>query len=208
MLKVALTGGLCCGKSTVATELRRLGCPVLDADRIGHRFLVSGNPASAEIVQYFGPSILDAAGEIDRVLLAGRVFGASTAAPEHRRRLNQILHPRIMQAVHDELADLHRQGQTLAVVEAALFVEEGLHTQFDRLVVVTCRQEQKIQRYQARTGRTREEALARIHAQMPDDVKAHMADYVIDNSGSIDDLRHQVEDLYSFLRAHSSPTGL
>lgn len=208
MLKVALTGGLCCGKSTVAAELRRLGCPVLDADRIGHRFLVSGNPACTEIVQYFGPSILNDAGEIDRVRLAARVFGSGSTSAEDRRRLNQILHPRIMQAVHDELAELHRQGHALAVVEAALFVEEGLHTQFDRLVVVTCRQEQKIQRYQARTGRSREDALARIHAQMPDEVKARIADYVIDNSGTMDNLRHQVEDLYSFLRAQASPTAL
>lgn len=207
MLKVALTGGLCCGKSTVAAELLRLGCPVLDADRIGHCFLIPGNPAVTAIVQSFGPSILNDAGEIDRALLAARVFGPTPAAADDRRRLNQILHPRIMQAVHEELAGLQRQGHSLAVVEAALFVEEGLHTQFDRMVVVTCRQEQKIQRYQARTGRTREEALARIHAQMPDDVKARMADYVIDNSGSLEDLRRQVEDLYSVLRAQASPTS-
>lgn len=208
MLKVALTGGLCCGKSTVAAELRRLGCPVLDADRTGHRFLISGNPAFTEIIRNFGPSILNDAGEIDRALLAARVFGGGTAAAEDRRRLNQILHPKIMQAVHEELAALHRQGHALAIVEAALFVEEGLHSQFDRLVVVTCRQEQKIQRYQARTGRSREEALARIHAQMPDDVKARMADYVIDNSGGLEELRRQVEDLHSFLRVQASPASL
>ncbi len=208
MLKIALTGGLCCGKSTVAAELCRLGCPVLDADRVGHRFLTSGNPAFTEIIRNFGPSILNDAGEIDRALLAARVFGGGAAAAEDRRRLNQILHPKIMQAVDEELAVLQGQGHPLAIVEAALFVEEGLHTQFDRLVVVTCRQEQKIQRYQARTGRSREEALARIHAQMPDDVKARIADYVIDNSGGLGELRRQVEDLHSLLRVQASPAGL
>lgn len=206
MLKVALTGGLCSGKSTVASELVRRGCPVLDADFIGHRFLAPGNPAFTELVQSFGPSILNDAGEIDRAQLAARVFGFNAAAIEARRRLNQILHPRIMQVIHDELAGLQQQGRPLAVVEAALVVEEGLHTQFDRLIVVTCKQEQKIQRYQARTGRSREEALARIHAQMPDDVKARIADYVIDNSGSLEDLRHQIEDLNAFLRLQTSLT--
>lgn len=208
MLKVALTGGLCSGKSSVAAELRRLGCPVLDADRISHRLLLSGNPAYVEIVQYFGPSILNDEGEIDRARLADRIFGLNAEVPEDRRRLNRILHPRVMQAVHEELNGLHSQGHSLAAVEAALFVEEGLHTQFDRLVVVTCRQEQKIRRYQARTGRSRADALARIHAQMPDDAKARMADYVIDNSGSLDALRRQVGDLYSWLRAQASPTSL
>lgn len=200
MLKVALTGGLCCGKSTVAAELQRLGCPVLDADQIGHRFLLSGNPAHDEIVQYFGPAFLHESGAIDRRRLGERVFSNA----EDRRRLNQILHPRIMAVIERELAELEQQGHPVGIVEAALLVEEGLYTRFDQLVVVTCKPEQKIQRFQARTGGSREEALARIRAQWPDDAKARLADFVIDNSGDRASLRLQVENLFSCLNASSA----
>lgn len=200
MLRVALTGGLCCGKSTVAAMLAQLGCPVIDADQIANRLLQPGTAASARVTAQFGEGMLRDDGGIDRARLAARVFADENA----RRTLNGILHPLIIEEIDRELDALAHQGRGLAVVEAALFVEEGLYRRFDRLIVVTCDAEQKIARFEARTAGTREQALARINAQLPDEEKAHVADFVIDNSGPLERTRKQVEDVYASLRAAST----
>ncbi len=196
MLTVALTGGLCSGKSTVAKWLAQAGCAVLDADRIGHALLEPGTEVAAAVVERFGMGIADASGQIQRHKLAALVF----ADEPSRRDLNRLLHPPIRAAVEAQLASWAREGKQIAVVEAALYVEEDSYRRFDRLVVVTCPSETKLARCVARNGGTRGAAEARLATQLPDAAKAAVADAVIDNSGTPEQTQRQVEALLETMR--------
>ena len=181
MLRVGLTGGIASGKSTVASMLRDCDCQVLELDAIGHEMLESGQPAHDEIVAEFGNEILDAGGNIDRSKLGRIVF----ADPARRERLNQILHPRILDLARQWFAALARPGgPQLAFTEAALIVESRFHKDLDRLVVCWCTPEQQIERLQER-GLSAEQAQQRVAAQMSMDEKRRYADIVIDCSGTL-----------------------
>lgn len=196
MLRVGLTGGIACGKSTVAACMRELGCHVLDADRLARALTEPGQPAYHEIVREFGADILRGDGAIDRSRLAAIVF----ADRRKLERLNAIVHPRVIAELQRELDTLERnEPGAIAVVEAPLLIEAGYHKQLDRLVVVWCRPEQQIERLLAR-GVSRVEAEQRIAAQMDLDRKRALADHQIDCSGSLDDTRRQVRELVEALR--------
>lgn len=196
MLKVGLTGGIASGKSTVSAMLRARGCPVLEMDPIGHELLKAGEPAFDDVVREFGREILDASGAVDRAKLGAIAF----ANEEKRARLNAILHPRILDKVRQWFAALEQQGASLAVVEAALIYEAGYHKELDRMVVCWCKPEQQLSRLERR-GFTREQAQARIAAQMPIDEKRRLADDVIDCSISIDETLRQAAALPEKLKA-------
>ncbi len=204
MLRVGLTGGIGCGKSTVAAMMRELGCVVLEADPLAHRLIEPGQSAYEEILREFGPQVRGANGRIDRAKLAAIVF----ADPAKLQLLNAIVHPRVLAALDRELDLLERrQPQAVAVVEAALLIESSYHERLDRLVVVWCESEQQIERVTNRsTGRglTREEALRRIAAQMQMDQKRRMADDEIDCSGPLEITRSQVENLVTRLKQIAS----
>ena len=196
MLHVGLTGGIACGKSTVAAIMRELGCQVLEADPIAHRLIEPGQPAYKEVLRECGAEVRAADGRIDRRKLAGIVF----ADPAKLDRLNRIVHPGVVAALDRELAELERtQPGAVAVVESALLIEAGYHERLDRLVVVWCEPEQQIERLRAR-GMTREQAEQRLAAQMPLDQKRRMADDEIDCSGSLEETRRQVERLVAKLK--------
>lgn len=188
MLRLAITGGLCSGKSTVSEMLRAHGVPVSDADALGHALLPEAAP---ELVAQLGPDILDAAGTIDRRRLAQRVFSAPDAAAA-RARLNAVMHPRIMAATEGELRAWEAQGYGLAGVEAALLIEAGLLGGFDLVWLVTAPESLRIERFIQRGG-ARADAEARLAAQWTDERKRPLAQLVIDNSGSLDATRAQVE---------------
>ncbi len=203
MLRVGLTGGIGCGKTTVAAMMRELGCVVLDADSMAHRLIEPGQPAYDEILREFGASVRgsqEPGGHIDRAKLAAIVF----AQPAKLERLNRIVHPRVVEALDRELAALARkQPHTVAVVEAALLVESSYHERLDCLVVTWCEPEQQVERLVNRStgpGMTREQAEQRIAAQMRLDQKRRMADYEIDCSGPIEITRRQVESLVARLK--------
>ena len=200
MLHVGLTGGIACGKSTVAAMMRELGCVVLEADPLAHRLIEPGQPAYEEVVNEFGRQVRAADGRIDRTRLAAIVF-ADRAQLE---MLNRIVHPRVVEALDRELAELARtQPQAVAVVEAALLIESGYHKRLDRLAVVWCTLEQQIERLvdpRAGRGMTREQAERRIAAQMSLDEKRRLADYEIDCSGPLEQTRRQVETLVAELK--------
>ena len=188
MLRIGLTGGIASGKSTVASMLRDLDCPVLAADALGHELLEPGQTAYAEVVREFGIDILDSYGNVDRTALGEIVF----ADAEKRERLNQILHPRIQEIIQKWFAALDQVGGPgLAVVEAALIVEAGYQKDLDKLVVCWCRRAQQIERLMER-GLTEEQALLRIAAQMPMEEKRAMADETIDCSGPIEETEREV----------------
>ena len=203
MLRVGLTGGIASGKSTVAAKLRELDCPVLDADTLGHELLERGQDAYNEVVSEFGKEVLDTYGNVDRGRLGHIIF----ADASKRARLNQILHPRILDVVRKWFtAQGHEGGPELAVVEAALIIEAGYNKELDRVIVCWCPPEQQLQRLLER-GLTAEQAKLRIAAQMPMEEKRRLADETIDCSGSLAETERQVMDLVKRLSRPAAPAG-
>ncbi|MGA7621961.1 MAG: dephospho-CoA kinase [Candidatus Acidiferrales bacterium] len=205
MLRVGLTGGIASGKSTVASILRGLDYPVLDADPIGHEMLEPDQPAYDEIVAEFGKQALDADGKVNRGKLAQIVFGDA----QKRNHLNQILHPRIRTVVQKWFVALDRpEGPDLAVVEAALIIEAEYQKDLDKVIVCWCRPDQQLERLIER-GLTLEQARQRIAAQMPMDEKRRLADEVIDCSCSFDETEGQVvETVKRLLQSNASNRGV
>jgi dephospho-CoA kinase len=200
MVKLGLTGGIASGKSAVASMLRELGFPVLDADSISHRLMEPGQPAHNEILREFGPDVTNASGRIDRAKLAAVVF----ADPDKLARLNAILHPRVEQAMLLQFDAWQRSGFRDAVfVEAALLVEAGFTKHLNGLVVTFCTPAQQLERLLAR-GMSEVEARRRIAAQLPIDEKLRHATYTIDCSRSLDDTRAQVESLVKKLHKQTT----
>jgi dephospho-CoA kinase len=200
MLRVGLTGGIASGKTTVASMLRERDVPVLDADPLGHALLEPGQAAYEETVAAFGKDILDAYGNVNRAKLGALIF----ADAEKRARLNQILHPRILQVVQKWFAALEEpDGPAFAVVEAALLVEANYTSNLDKLIVCWCRPEQQMERLLQR-GLSEQEAQQRSAAQMPLDEKRKRADIVIDCSGSFEETDRQVHQAVEQLESPAS----
>jgi len=196
MLRVGLTGGIACGKSTVASMLRDLDCPVLAADPLGHELLEPGQSAYDEVVREFGNGIVTAGDKVDRAKLGAIIF----ADPAKRARLNQILHPRILDVVLKWFAALDRPGgPELAVVEAALIIEAGFNDYLDKIIVCWCSPSQQIERLRER-GLSLEHAQQRIAAQMPMEEKRALADEVIDCSGALEVTEQQVKQVVTKLK--------
>jgi dephospho-CoA kinase len=190
-----LTGNIGSGKSTVAAMLREAGIPVLDADRISREVTAPGGRAYDAVVQAFGREILRDDGSIDRKRLGEIVF----ADPGSRDRLERITHPAIFGAMKEAIAGIEREGHRAAVVEAALIHESGKKGLFEAVISVTCDRETALSRLAARDGMSRSQAEARLRAQMDADRKAEASEYVIDNSGTLDETRRQVERIMHVL---------
>ncbi|HXZ28954.1 MAG TPA: dephospho-CoA kinase [Terriglobales bacterium] len=200
MLRVGLTGGVACGKTTVAEMLRRRGAHIIYADEIAHQLLAPGQPVYQEVVKAFGPGILQADGQIDRAKLAEAAFGAGRV-----KELNRIVHPPVIARQEQWMAEVGRKdAHAIAVVEAALILEAGVGRRFGKLVVVTCKPEQKAERYAARHKISLEAAQAEVArrsaVQLPDSEKAAAAHFLIDNSGTRAETERQVEKLFAELQ--------
>ena len=197
MLRVGLTGGLACGKSFVGHALADLGCHLVNADELGHEVLLPGGEAYNAVVGEFGTDVLDPEGRIDRGKLASLVFGS----PERLAALNAMVHPHVVrreEALMARFASADPHG--IAVVEAAILVETGSYTRFDKLILVTCGEEQQVARAMKRDGRPREDVLARLSRQMPLLEKRKFADYVIDSSGAKENTLRQTREVWESLR--------
>jgi dephospho-CoA kinase len=200
MLRVGLTGGVACGKSTVAKMFADLGANVVDADIIAHELYRPGQEVLQELVKHFGAEILKPDGELDRAKLATLVFDGGRV-----EELNKIVHPAVIRKQDEWMHSLGEKDRyAVAIVEAALILEAGVKDHFDRIMVVTCKPGQKISRFAQRTGKNGDAARAEVErrtkAQMPDEEKARRADFVIDNSGPVEETRHQVQRIYSELK--------
>lgn len=196
MLTVALTGGIACGKSVVAGILREKGCFVHHADRTAHELMAPRGAAYRPVVERFGKDILAGDGTIDRKKLGDIVFADAAA----RAALDAIVHPLVLEATRRLAADVKISGRfALFVTEAALTIEAGFASSYDRVVVVTCDEETRIRRLMARDGIGREEALRKIGAQMPQAEKIGHADYVIDTSGTLADTVEKTERVFAML---------
>jgi dephospho-CoA kinase len=200
-LSVGLTGGLACGKSFVGRTLEGLGAHLIHADDLGHRALAPDGEAYQPVVREFGREILDSDARIDRRRLAAMVFDNS----ERLAQLNAIVHPavhRLQESIKREILAADPQG--IIVFEAAILIETGTYKNYDRIILVTCSEEQQIERALSRDGSnggiTREEVQARLSRQLPLEVKRKYADYVIDTSGSKEDTVRQTRAVYDALR--------
>ncbi len=192
---IGLTGGIACGKSTVARLLATRGVAVVDADVIAREVTAVGTDGLAEIVQEFGPGVLCGDGTLDRKALGTRVFRDEAA----RQRLNEITHPRIAAESARRLSVLADAGRDFAVYEAALLVESGGWKNFADLIVVTASPDVQRARLMARDGAGEDDARARIAAQWPLARKVAVATWVIDNSGTRDTLDARVSELHAAL---------
>jgi dephospho-CoA kinase len=197
MLKVGLTGGLACGKSFVGEELAKLGCLLIQADELGHAVLAPGGEAYDQVVHEFGGGILNAAGEIDRKALAAQVFGA----PDRLARLSSMVHPPVVRREDELVAEYaRRHPDGIAVVEAAFLIETGSYRRFDRIILVTCAEEQQVERAMRRQGAVIEDVRARLRRQMPLAEKQKYADFVIDTSGDKENTLRHTREIYDALR--------
>jgi dephospho-CoA kinase len=213
MLKVGLTGGIASGKSVVGEMLVALGAHLVQADRIAHQLMLPGEPVYNEVVRHFGRSILNHDLSVNRAKLAEVAFGsptspASSTASSRIQELNRIVHPAVIRSQEEWMEETGRQdSHAVAIVEAALIIEAGAAKRFDRLIVVTCSEEQRIARFAARQkvdlDAARKEVERRMAAQLPEAEKAKAADYVIDNSGSLDRTREQVQRVWEKLRTEA-----
>ncbi len=210
MLKVGLTGGIACGKSVVGEMFVACGAHLIHADQIAHELMQPGQMVYEQVVQHFGTSILNSDGSVNRAKLAELAFGSpSENVPSRVEELNRIVHPAVILRQEECMDEMRRQDPTaIAILEAALIIEAGAAKRFDRLVVVTCRPEQRIQRFAHRMKldevTARREVTRRVGAQLPDEEKVKLADYVIDNSGSLDATERQVKEVYERLQEEAA----
>jgi dephospho-CoA kinase len=196
MLRVGLTGGIASGKTTVGRMFVELGCHLLDADSIVRDLFRPGDPVHSAIVDAFGHPVIASDGSIDRTVLAEIVFHDAAA----REQLNSLVHPAVIQRQKEWLDALEaRDPNAVGIVEAALMIEVGTYKNYDKVIVVVCSPEEQRSRLRERSGLSEQQIDARIASQMPMEKKATFADYLIDNSGTLDETRKGVESVYKML---------
>jgi len=196
MLKVGLTGSIAVGKSYVVSVLAELGCVTFDADKVAHSVMEPGRPAYHDIVSEFGKGVLAADNSIDRQKLGAIVFSDEA----RRKRLNEIVHPRVIEEQNRLLADAEaKHPEGIAIIDAALMIESGGYKRFDKLIVVHCDRETQIERLMRRNHITKEDAERRVAAQMSSEEKLKYADYEIDTTGTFDQTRQRVVEVLSEL---------
>jgi dephospho-CoA kinase len=188
---VGITGGIATGKSTVTSMLRALGARVLDADEIAREIVAPGSPALLEIRARW-PDVIAVDGTLDRQKLGAHIFHR----PEDRKTLDAITHPRIQAHVLERTHALWDEGQRVVFYDAALLIENRLHEAMNGVVLVVVPHEVQVQRLMKRNGLPRDEAEARIASQMPLEQKKPHATWIIDNSGSLEATRAQVEKVW------------
>ena len=199
---MGVTGGIASGKSTVSRILAEKGAFTINLDEIGHELLKRGSPVMDELLEAFGPDILDASGDVSRKKLGAIVFADNAA----REQLNAIMHPPIVQRSQSEAHRLVADdADCVVVIDIPLLIEGGRNHLVDVIVVVTTSPENQLQRLLERSMEESrplsvEEAKARISAQIPLAEKEKFAHFVIDNNGAPEELSHQVDQLWIALR--------
>ncbi|SFA39266.1 dephospho-CoA kinase [Parageobacillus thermantarcticus] len=191
-LTIGLTGGIASGKSTVTKMIRELGIPVIDADQIARDVVKVGEEAYKQIIQTFGQNILQENGEIDRAKLGAIVFHNE----QERKKLNAIVHPAVRRRMLAEKEAYVQKGAKTVVLDIPLLFESELTHLIDKIIVVYVDDDVQLERLMKRNGFSKEEALARIRAQMPLREKVKKADAVIDNNGTIEETKQQLLQIF------------
>lgn len=189
-MNIGLTGGIACGKSTVAAMLVRRGALLVDADRVAREVVEPGTPVLAQVIERFGADLLLPDGSLDRKKLGERVFGN----PKALKDLEGLLHPAIRATMSERVRtyeSLH--PDKLVVVDIPLLYESGLQSHYDQVMLVYVPREIQLERLMKRDGLTKEQAEKRLQAQMSIEEKKKLADIVIDNSGTIENTERQIQ---------------
>ena len=196
MLKVGLTGGLGSGKSTASKFFKSLGAFILDADSTAKKLIANNEKVKEELIKEFGTDIMDATSNVDKKKLARIAFQDE----DHQQRLNYVVHPHIHMAI-DKCFDktLDEDKHELFVVDAALIYESGYDAHLDYIIVVTAQLKHRMERAMNRNTLTRDQILKRIEFQWPEKEKTSLADFVVHNDGTEDDLKNQIVELYKKL---------
>ena len=195
MLVLGLTGNIGCGKSSVSTIFMENNIKVVDADIVARQIFDDKNLLN-EVFSTFGESIKNQDGSLNRRALGNIVFNDD----EKLILLNNLTHPKIKQKILSKVEEYKNQGEKIVVIDAALLIEDDYIPYIQKLILITCRKEIQINRIIARDNCTKEEAISRINSQMSQEDKAKFADYIIDNSGSFENLEQQVLEIISVLQ--------
>ena len=205
MIKIGLTGGIATGKSSVGRMFAELGVHTIDADEIAHDLMRPGEKIYDEIVRRFGAEILSADKTVDRGRLAELAFDSKRP---RIYELNSLIHPGVIERYQKWMEEIgRREPEAIVMLEAALLLEAGLRRSFDKVIVVSCKPQQRIERWEKRlkvdAETARHEVTRRMRAQAPDEAKIQAADFVVDNSGSVEDTRKQVQKIHEALVAQT-----
>ena len=192
MKVIGLTGGIACGKTTLADMLRRLGAVIIDADELSRSLTADGGEALPYIRQAFGDEVFQPSGSLDRRKLGQVVFGNEAA----RETLNGILHPMVYRRMEEELAKCRDLGVKVVVLDVPLLFETHGETLADLTLCAVAPEETQISRLKSRNGLSRDEALSRIRSQMPNEEKARRSDIVIDTNCPLMELEEMIQTLY------------
>jgi dephospho-CoA kinase len=197
-VRVGLTGGIASGKSTVSAILRELGAVVIDADALAREVVAKGTPGLAAVVEEFGPGLLTSDGDLDRPAMGALVFNDESA----RKRLEAIVHPLVFERIVD--LETHAPEGSVIVHDIPLLAESGRASApdrggFDAVIVVDAPPDVQVERMVRDRGWTERDALARIAAQATPEDRRAIATYLVENTGSREDLRRQVEKIYGDL---------
>jgi dephospho-CoA kinase len=194
MLNIGLTGGIGCGKSTVTKILAELGAVVMDADKIAHSTYAPGGPAYDGVVAAFGKEVLAPDGTVDRTKLGPIVF----KEPSKLTKLQEAVWPATKQRIGELIAETRRKGENKPiVVEAAILIEAKWQSVFDEVWLITAAKESVIERVERERGLKPEQTEARIRAQLPDEERRKHASLVIENNGTIAQLREQLARVWA-----------
>jgi len=190
MIVGGLTGGIATGKSSVSSLLKAKHIPVVDADVMARQVVEPGTRGLAQIVNYFGPSILLPDGSLDRKKLGSIIFNDEVK----RKKLNSIVHPAVSKAIFWAVMSHWMRGEKYCVLDVPLLIEGGLWKWVGKVVLVYCSAEIQLQRLMKRDGSSREDAMSRLNSQLPITEKVDYADHIIENSGSLQDLDRHVDE--------------
>ena len=203
MVVIGLTGGIASGKSFVSRMLREFGAAIIDADEVAREVVCPGTPAYDEIVHRFGREMLLPDGTLDRERLGRRVFGDRSALED----LNRITHPRILQLIRNRIEEARERGTEVLVVDAPLLLECGMASMVDEVWLVTAPAQERIRRIMVRDSLSLREAESRLGSQIDVEDAMAQAHFVIDNSGTLDELRSRVKDLWKGLESRRETLG-
>ncbi|CEK31134.1 dephospho-CoA kinase [[Clostridium] sordellii] len=195
MLVIGLTGNIGCGKSSLSKILKDNSLYIIDADIIS-REIMSNNKLLEEVFQVFGEDVKDKDGTLNRKKLASIVFSDD----KKLIALNDITHPAIKNEIKRRIKDIENKGRNIVIVDAALLIEGKFLDLIDKLIVITCDEKEQLNRVMDRDNSNMDEALNRISSQMSQDEKVKFGDYIIDNSGSLEELNYKANKLITYIK--------
>lgn len=190
MLRIGLTGSIGCGKSSLSNILKKHNIPIIDADIKG-REIYEDKELLKAIEDAFGNSVINEDGTLNRKNLGKIVFSDD----DKLQKLNSLTHPVIRRMINEDLDEYEKRGEKMAVIDAALLLEAGFTSMIDTIIVVTCSEPVQLQRVILRDNCSEEDAMGRIKSQMPQKEKVKYAEFVVDNSGTLNQLEKEAEEL-------------